>query len=298
MVAGRIKKAGPRRAPVSAATLQPVRRMAGERVPPVALATGSVAGAAHLGRREMGSEEVSASNVREAASISLLRVKARTVSAHRRRVWRCLEGAAPTPFSFVASEVEGVGALHQREKRLADFIETNEKSAESILQRIRVDAKAQARLKKANKGGGKLKKDMQKRDAAIDEELNRRLGDGSLYSAVDAEVVANADQSAQPVPTQDVMPASYADDIRRMHHKLDAEEAGIRKPTQNERVAAARAVEFDRGDFKMVEAYDNMIARRQATRRRARQRKKVRKAETRAYSADLFNRDPSSDVEK
>ena len=82
-----------------------------------------------------------------------------------------------------------------------------------------------------------------------------------------------------------------------MHHNLDAEEAGIRKPTQTERVAAARAAAFDRGDFKMVESYDKMTARRQAARRRARQRRKARKAETREYVAEHFNRDPSSDKE-
>ena len=264
-------------------------------------------------RRDIASEEVALANIRQATTVSLLRVKAQTVATHHRRACRCLVGAGPTPFSFVASEVEGLVALHLREKRLLDFIESNEKGAESILRRIRADESASARLRKANKVGGKLRKDMAKRDAAIEEELNRRLGDGSLCSAMELQVSAvatgsragssvagaaaagGADESAPPVARADIMPASYADEIRRMHRKLGAEEAGIRKSTQAEREAAARAAAFDREDLTLVQAYYDMTSRRQAAKRRARQRKKARNAETRAYAAELFSRDPCSD---
>ena len=71
----------------------------------------------------------------------------------------------------------------------------------------------------------------------------------------------------------------------------------MQKTTQAERVAAARAAAFDRGDLTLVQAYDNMTERRQAARRRARQRRKSRRAETRACAAEHFNRDPNSDRE-
>ena len=58
------------------------------------------------------------------------------------------------------------------------------------------------------------------------------------------------------------MAASYADDVRRVHRAMDAEEAGVRKPTQAERVATARAARFDRSDLSRFKEYDNMTERR------------------------------------
>ena len=52
----------------------------------------------------------------------------------------------------------------------------------SVRRHIRVDEGAQARWRKANKGGGRIKKELEKRDAVIVEEMNRRMSDGSLYS--------------------------------------------------------------------------------------------------------------------
>ena len=210
---GRIKKAGPRSAPVNAATLQPVYRMAGERAPPVASATASVAGAVHGVRWDVAIGHVALANIRQATSVSLLRVKARTVSAHYRRAWRCLVRSCADAFQLrsyrrwrvrvpCTSVRNGLPISLKPTRRVWSLYSS---ASASML-------KAQARLKKANKGGGKLKKDMAKRDAAVDEELNRCLGDGSLYSAVESGVVASADQSAQAVPTQNVMPASYADE--------------------------------------------------------------------------------------
>ena len=74
---------------------------------------------------------------------------------------------------------------------------------------------------------------------------------------------------------------------------------GFRKPTQAERVAAARAAAYDRGDsHRWCKAYDNMTARRQAA-RASRRVSAERRAEQKLVRMWLehFNRDPSSDKE-
>ena len=86
---GRIKKSGPRRVPVDVATLQPVRRMAGDVVTPAVRAAGSEAMAMVVERRVIAKVEVAAANVREAMSIVLLRIKAQKVLTHYRPAWRC-----------------------------------------------------------------------------------------------------------------------------------------------------------------------------------------------------------------
>ena len=48
-------------------------------------------------------------------------------------------------------------------------------------------------------------------------------------------------------------PVSYADDIASISRKMDAEEAGVRKPKCNDHLAAAGVSEFDRRDLAIVQ---------------------------------------------
>ena len=60
---------------------------------------------------------------------------------------------------------------------------------------------------------------------------------------------SSAERSAPVEETREVMPASYAYEIRRMHRDMYAEGAKVRKSTQIIRVTAARAAGFDRGSI-------------------------------------------------
>ena len=90
-------------------------------------------------------------------------------------------------------------------------------------------------------------------------------------------------------------PASFADDVARIDREMAAEEAGVRKPNRNDRLVAARLAAYQRGDMAIVQSLDNQQQRRRDAKARARQRKKGRKAELRAYVADHYNRDTNSD---
>ena len=92
------------------------------------------------------------------------------------------------------------------------------------------------------------------------------------------------------------MPASYDDDIRRIHRAMDAEEAGLRKPNANDRLVVARSAAFARGDLDQVARCDAQAERRRAVKRAARERRKARRAQARVDVADM-RRDPCSDTE-
>ena len=159
------------------------------------------------------------------------------------------------------------------------------------------------------------------RDQAIRIELARRKAQGELSPVVDnaaentvgtphvddnsttdggavgnKSVTSNAVDNSTAGPSDRPMyPASFADDLARIDREMAAEEAGVRKPNRNDRLAAARVAAFQRGDMAIVQSLDNQEQRRRDAKRRARQRSKGRKAALRAYIADRVDRDPNSD---
>ena len=88
---------------------------------------------------------------------------------------------------------------------------------------------------------------------------------------------------------------------RRYHRTLDIEEAGVRMPSVNERILAARTRAYEAGNFEVVRVADGRIAKRQGARQRARIRKEQRRHEFREWCRTLeFNNrnpDPRSDDE-
>ena len=311
---GRIAKRGPRRPPINGATLLPLNTT------PVASSSSAARAADGVQERlEISKEELRPSNVRSASTLSLLRVRARNVRALYVRLWRCLVNNAVTPFKLDVAEVEGEGPAHVREANLLDWVKSHEIESTSTRNRIRFNQEATRRLKKANRGGGRNQRIMCERDEAVEAELARRTGDGTLLTPIPPEnsTMHPADQASSineegegdnkepaverstPGSSSGIMyPASYADDIARIHRDLDAEEAGVRKPNRNDRLAAARVAAFQRGDMAIVKSLDAQESRRRDAKRRARQRKKQRKVVRRAELAEMVNRDPNSDNER
>ena len=119
---GRIRKDGPRRAPVDAATLVPVRVMAGERtvVNAEALTTGS--GVERGECVEVHRDEITVGNVATVSSLSLLRCRANNSRATYERMWRHHVGESPKKFAFNIKYVEGDGDALEREKKLHYFL--------------------------------------------------------------------------------------------------------------------------------------------------------------------------------
>ena len=118
---GRIRKAGPRRAPVDAATLVPVRTMAGERVRADAGASASGSAVARSERIDMPRESMEVGNLVRATSLSLLRAWAHNARATYERMWRHHVGAGPKAFTFDVKAIEGEGSALELERRLYQF---------------------------------------------------------------------------------------------------------------------------------------------------------------------------------
>ena len=311
---GRIAKRGPRRAPIDGATLLPLHS-----TPAFSADQAARAAEVNQDRRELSKEELTAANVRSATSLSLLRVRARNVRAMYVRLWRCFADNAVTPFKLDVAEVEGEGPAHVREANLLDWVKAHECESTSVWNKIRFNEAASRRFKKASRGGGRNQKNLRERDEAVEAELARRTGDGTLLTPVPAEKSAPrlADQASSakgegegdnkepaverstPGSSSRIMyPASYAEDIARIQRDIDAEESGVRKPNRNDRLAAARVAAFQRGDMAIVQSLDAQESRRRDAKRRVRQRKKQRKVTRRAELADMVNRDPNSDNER
>ena len=93
-------------------------------------------------------------------------------------------------------------------------------------------------------------------------------------------------------------PAEFANQVRRIERDMEAEELGVKKPSSNDKLTAARTVAFEKGDMATVEECDKIRERRCASRRAARARKKVRKVAVKDYIAWTHGRgDPNSDNE-
>ena len=97
-------------------------------------------------------------------------------------------------------------------------------------------------------------------------------------------------------------PKLYAIDLARIQKELNAEDYGIAKPSRGEKLIAARANAYERGDMAAVASVDASIAQRLASLRAARNRKKARKAAVAAQMHDYAfqNRtpEPLSDDER
>ena len=184
-----------------------------------------------------------------------------------------------------------------------------------VWRKVQGSRASMALWRKANRGGGSTRRMWKRRNEAIVTEVKYREQTGTLFTEepvvpVQSVTAAAGAAGVEPVVrsvgaggagssagARDIMPASYADDIRRIHRAMDAEEAGLRKPNANDRLVVARSAAFARGDLAQVARCDAQAERRRAVKRAARQRRNARRAQARVDVADM-QRDPSSDVEK
>ena len=312
---GRIAKVGPRRAPVDAAPLVPVRAIAGERVCVDAGASVSSSGVKRSERIDMPREAMEVGNLAGASCMSLLRVWAHNARDTYERMWRHHVGESPKAFTFDVRAVEGDGTALVRERKLHFFAEANVRNEEKIWRKVHGSSAAIALWRKANRGGGETLRKRKMRNDAVVAEIRRRERDGSFFSeeqvapvqavvsaagaAIATTVVRSVDAggAGTSAGARDIMPASYADDVRCIHRALNAEEAGLRKPNANDRLIVARSAAFARGDMAQAARCDAQATRRQDAKRAARLRRKARRDIARVEVAEM-QRDLRSDSEQ
>ena len=233
--------------------------------------------------------------------------------------------------------IEGEDGEEKRIANLLDYIGSHLQESDYLKRRIRLNEDASKRLRKANRGSGRLLRMLKELDEALIAELDLRKANGELSPAIvhnveesaDAEpdkerskpidgtsgagpsgqelsskhtltesATDNVDNSTAAAGECELHPASYADEVRRIHRQLDAEEADVKKPNRNDRPVAARVSAYQRGDMAIVQSLDAQAQRRRDAKKRSRARKKVRKAAVNANIKENFGpRDPNSDNE-
>ena len=141
-----------------------------------------------------------------------------------------------------------------------------------------------------------LRRMSNERDPAVDAEVATRIVQGKLILQSDTATAVSTELSMDAMANS--YPAEFAHQFHRIEKEMEAEELGVKKPTSNDHLIAARTVAFEKGDMATVEACDKIQERRRASRRAARARKKVRKAALKEYVARTHGpSDPNSDNE-
>ena len=247
-------------------------------------------------RTEMSKEEVTAANVRTASTLTLLRIRARNIRSVYERLWRCHVDGVKVPFLYDSKE--GDGDENTRINELRHYVAQHVRVVEDLRAKVERSPRSKTAWKKCNKGGGSRRRMLLERDAAVVQELSRREQEEETEGARAPTAPIGSERSTPVV----LYPKQYATDVARIQRDLDAEDHGIKNPSRGEKLVAARANAFERGDMAAVASVDATIAQRQATRRAARNRKKARKAavaaQMRTYAFQNRTPDPLSDDER
>jgi len=253
-------------------------------------------------RVHMTYEELSVENIARASTVTLLRERARDLRAVYVRMWRCFAGNKPTEFLY--DSTEGDGGETSKMANLNSYIAVHVARVEQLRMELMRNAEAKKRWKKAQRSGGRLVREMRARSVAVVDELSKREHMGLLPGAVVVTVASTSRATVVPqvtqLPDRDVspvasatgevravappsaslvtlFPAQYAQDVRRIEREIEMEENGFMKPSVGDKLIAARTRAYERGDIDGVASANRQIAKRQNTKRMARQRKKQRK---------------------
>ena len=127
---------------------------------------------AHAVRIEMSKEEVTAANVRNASTLTLLRSRDRNIRSVYERQWRCHFDYNRVPFLYDSKE--GNAAHNARIRELRDYIAQHVRMVEDLRAKVERSPRSKAAWKKCNKGGGSRRRMILEGDAAGVQELSRR----------------------------------------------------------------------------------------------------------------------------
>ena len=123
-------------------------------------------------RIEMIKEEVTAANVCNASTLTLLRIRARSIRSVYERLWRCHVDGDKAPFLYDSKE--GDGDDDSKIKRLHSYVTQHVRVVENLRAKVERSPWSKAAWKKCNKGGGSRRRMFMERDAAVVQELCRR----------------------------------------------------------------------------------------------------------------------------
>ena len=101
---------------------------------------------------KISKEEVTAANIRNASTLTLLRIRARNICSVYERLWSCHVDGGKVP--FLCDSKEGDGDDDSRFNELGDYIPQHVRVVEDLRTKVKRSTQAKAACKKCNKGGG------------------------------------------------------------------------------------------------------------------------------------------------
>jgi len=246
-------------------------------------------------RRDIPHNEMRASNVESATTVTLLRAYARTRRGKYQKMWNAYTGKKE---KFIFDVPTGDGTESGELAALHEYIQAHVRRMESLLGDIRRDAEANRRWNKVTRGGGRLAKQIANTEAAMVHEIERRKCEPVPLTQAHAPSLPS-----QPVSVPVLYPKEYVTQVARIEREMEDEENEQKKPTLNECRLEARVRAYERQDHDAVAILDRAIERRRKSNIAKRRRKKERKANLRASIVEQYGRDgtglkdPNSDNE-
>ena len=126
---------------------------------------GSSVRTARVVRTEMSKEEVTAANVSDAYTLTLLRIRARNIRSVDERSWRSYVGGAKV--SFLYDLKEGDGDDNARINELRGYTVQHVRVVEDFRAKFERSPRSKSAWKKCNKGGGSRRRMFLEREAAV-----------------------------------------------------------------------------------------------------------------------------------
>ena len=235
-------------------------------------------------------------NVRNATTITVLCMRARTLRAQYKLSWEVLCGVKPSSFGWHSPEVGNKIAAY--EERLRKYIADHVARLESVRNVIDRSASAKERLARTNRSGDLRQRMWEARNEAVVNELLRRdmtkhndtARAGKACCARSHEPQISSEPRAAPaskVPfippsvrsdgTVTLFPAQYAVVNQLIEDEMIMDDLGLTEVTPNEKIIAVKVNSMMRRDFVTARKIQDQIEKRCEHNRRVRSANKARK---------------------
>ena len=161
---------------------------------------------------EISKEEVTAANVRNASTLTLLPIRARNIISIYERLRRCHVDGGKFPFLYDSKE--GDGDDDSRVKELCDLVVQHDRVVEDLRTKVECSPRSKAALKKCNKGGNSRKRMFLEPDAAVFQDLS--LSEQEEADGARAQKASTELERSTPVV---LYPKQYAADVARLQRE-------------------------------------------------------------------------------
>ena len=178
-------------------------------------------------RTEMSKEEFAVANVRDASTLTLLRIRVRNIRSVYECLWRCYVDGVKVPFLYDSKERDGDDTARINELR--DYIVQDVRVFEDLRAKFERSTRSKSSWKKYNKGDVSRRKMFLEREAAIAQELTRRE-----QEEADGARAPTASTGSELSTSVVLYPKQYAVEVTRIQKELDAEDHSLTETSGRE----------------------------------------------------------------